>query len=342
MKHDKYIEECSTLLAALREEETDCLLPYFIQIQHIAEEINYAFNLNTALELSQLDSVHVEPLWKRYGQELRQLEMSITEDIWNNGELLLFPYREHLLITSQVHVATSYYATRIYLNEVGFHAKSPSSIEIMTPSHHAWYNSSLRSEILISSLQASKDYLDHFISLPSDTFYRMTITDLLHLIYAVLVLGRFVTGCDAPILDVAKARKAANMEYYLNSLISLLDPLIIPADAKPEGELVSFVWHIRRIFKQTKVWHNQILADPLDGTFPPVREISFMEILPSVIGRCVDFSGAAGSQKAASPFLADKWMDMLAEWPPLELDASVLDSTMTFIEGSKEALNPGF
>jgi hypothetical protein len=288
--------------------------------------------LNTAIELPKLDTNRVELLWKRFGQDLKEFELSLTENVWSNGGLFS-PNQEPLLMTFQVHITLSYYATRIYLNEIGFHGTLTSSFEIIStqPTNHAWYNSSVRSEILISSLQASKNYLDRFISLPSEIFFRMTVTDFFHLIHAVLVLGRFVTGWDAPILDVSHARKAANMDYYLNRLIWLIDPIVMPSDGKPDGELVNYIWHIRRLFKQTKVWHNQILADPFDGTSAPVqKELSFMEILPSVIGLCVDFSASIEGMSSD-----DKWVDMLADWPSPGIDASMLESTPAFAGGSK-------
>lgn len=98
LKYDAYIRDCGSVLAGLGETDTDFLLPFFVQIQNIAEQINHAFSLNTAIELPKLDSNRVELLWKRFGKDLKEFELSLTENVWSNGGLFS-PDQEPLLMT---------------------------------------------------------------------------------------------------------------------------------------------------------------------------------------------------------------------------------------------------
>ncbi len=172
------------------------------------------------------------------------------------------------------------YVVRIYVNEVGFHA-TPLPEEMMSPqlSARSWYQSTARNETLIRCLQASKDYLDRFLSFPAEAPMSGTLPDILGYVYAVLVLGAFATSCDAPHLDVLQIREMANYDYYLNSLVSKLSKAIA---SRPPGAN-TYLQHVYALFQQTKVWYAQILMDPSIDGFANIGSpgFSFMDILPT-------------------------------------------------------------
>lgn len=199
----------------------------------------------------------------------------------------------------------SYHFLRIYISEVGFHASPPSPLELMSgqSSLKAWYFSSARNESLIACLQASKNYLDRFIELTPRQTIDFILPDYLRLVYAVLILGRFTTGCDCPVLDASYVRKTANMGYYLDKLIGKANDLIM---LSPDGDVNDTFYHLRKLWEQSKQWFNEIAIDPACARECSLGqpELNFMDILPSAIGKCVDFSGTTGK-------CDERWTDML-------------------------------
>jgi hypothetical protein len=170
----------------------------------------------------------------------------------------------------------------------------------------AWYFSPVRNENLIACLQASKNYLDRFIELTPHQTLDFIFPDHLRLVYVVLVLGRFTTGCDCPVFDASYVRKTANMGYYLDKLIEKADDLIMMC---PDRDVNDFSYHLRTLWKQSKQWFDEIVVDPGAGRQCAIGqpELSFMDLLPSTIEKCVDLSGVN------SKSCEERWTDML-DW----------------------------
>jgi len=78
------------MLAQMHKVESDRLLPSFIRIQRLAEEISQAFDYHVAFHQPPLDSVRVEILTRNFAQKLTQLEMQFPAEIQTNGNLFLF------------------------------------------------------------------------------------------------------------------------------------------------------------------------------------------------------------------------------------------------------------
>jgi hypothetical protein len=306
LKYGEYVEESVQVLAQVSDAETDYLLPHFIALQKFAEDINYAFDYNAALQHPQLDSKRVEILSKTFGQQLDQLHSTVPPHVWDNGRCS-YPGAALSLTYNKVQLSMSYHYLRIYIHEVGFHASPPSALELMTGGStlRAWYHSNARNDSLIACLQAAKTYLDRFIEVSPRQMIDFTLPDFLRLVYAVLILGRFTTGCDCPVLDASSIRKIANLGYYLEKLIDKTDNLFMLCN----GEVNEAFSHMRRMWKQSKNWFDEIVKDPACARDCDIgrAELDFMDILPSAIGKCVDFSGTKGCD--------DCWTDMLTDWP---------------------------
>lgn len=203
---------------------------------------------------------------------------------------------------------------RIHINEVGFHASALPQDELLSPQLKArsWYYSSARSESLIRCLQASKDYLDRFLSLSSEDILNGLLPDVLGLVYTVLVLGTFAVRIDTPSLDVLELREMANYEHYLNALVvktTNIRALIGPAGSN------DYLQHVHVLFLQTKVWYAQILADPTAEAFSDVRRpgFSFTDLISTIVTRCIDFGTAASL--AGSTTSDEQWTELLSGWP---------------------------
>jgi hypothetical protein len=210
----------------------------------------------------------------------------------------------------------TYYAAKIYVNEIGFHATAPSPLELMSgqSSRRPWYHAHARNESLIRCLEASVEYLDCVISLPSEEMLSFTLPDFVRLIYATLVLGRYTTGVDAPTLDAAHVRKTANLGYYLDALSGRTKALIRLAGDQGRR---CYIHHLSRLFERLRVWYSQVINAPASADsyllFAP--ELTFMQILPAATDCCVDISDTDGSYQ--------DWSYVFSEWTS-SLDPSAM------------------
>ncbi|KUJ19994.1 uncharacterized protein LY89DRAFT_716459 [Mollisia scopiformis] len=314
MKYSSYMEECAQALSQSGQAETDRLLPYFIQLQRLSQEVSETFDYAANFELPPLDAGRISVLSKAFEQQLNQIESSISSEAWNNDF--------EVQLTMQLHV------TRIHINEVGFHAAALPQDQMLYPQirSKSWYYSSARSESLMRCLQACKDFLDHFLSLPSEGIINSTLPDMLGLVYTVLVLGTFAVRIDTPTLDAVQLREMANYDYYISALINKTEHVM--AFSGPAGAN-DYMHHIHVLFLQTKVWYSQVSSDPsVFSTIPEIARpgFSFMDILSTIVDRCVDFSAATISNSTTSD---EQWTELLSEWSgALEQSTIPMEGTM--------------
>jgi hypothetical protein len=85
LRYCEYIEECSQVLAHSGDSDNDYLIPYYIRLQRFVEEVSRAFEYDTVLDDSKLDVVRVEILSRNFRQQLNEMEMSFSPEIWTNG-----------------------------------------------------------------------------------------------------------------------------------------------------------------------------------------------------------------------------------------------------------------
>ncbi len=88
MRYTGYTEECCQVLAATQEVESDHLIPYFIQLQKLADDINRTFDYDGHQELTSLDPLRIEMFVERFKKQLNQLEKSFPAEVWKHGQLL--------------------------------------------------------------------------------------------------------------------------------------------------------------------------------------------------------------------------------------------------------------
>jgi hypothetical protein len=86
MKYTSYTEECCQVLAAAQDAESDTLIPYFIELQKLADDINQTFDYDGHQDLTPLDPVRVELLVKMFKKRLSQLEKGFPPEVWKHGK----------------------------------------------------------------------------------------------------------------------------------------------------------------------------------------------------------------------------------------------------------------
>jgi hypothetical protein len=85
LRYDEYIRQCSELLARVEFAESDCLLRFYIQLQRIGEEVSHAFNYESMPFAAQEDAMRIDMLVRAFEQQMAELRMSISTEIWNNS-----------------------------------------------------------------------------------------------------------------------------------------------------------------------------------------------------------------------------------------------------------------
>jgi hypothetical protein len=283
--YNEYVEECCRVLAGAGYTETDYLIPHFIHLQRVAEEVSQAFDYDKAFQYPQLDPARVGRLSKGFQQQLEQLGQTFPPEVWDNGKCKRRIPECTFSNSAKVTIAMAYQTNKIYLHEVGFHSSIPNHFDSAS-SYRRWYFSSARSDALFACLQATKESLDRLLSLPSQELLSFTMYDFIRLIYTVLVLGRFSTGCDSPNLDRTESQSQASFEPYIVRLITMTEPLITVSEGE---DRIDYMWHVRRLFQVSKVWIDQFSTGlPLTGL---ESELCYMDVLPSFdVYKVVDLS----------------------------------------------------
>jgi hypothetical protein len=191
------------------------------------------------------------------------------------------PSNQSYLVT----ITTAYFTSKVYLYEVGFHTNASSSLELMSAQsgHQTWHYSSARNDNLMACLQAAKEYVERLLLFPPAALYNFTLHDYVRLIYVILILGRFSSGCGSPNLDSDYLRKSANLDRYLTELIAMTEPLFSSSNG---ADIPSYIWHVKRLFLASKAWLKQVpqISSPAPSSTSP--ELSFMNIFPTIVG-CV-------------------------------------------------------
>jgi hypothetical protein len=97
------------------------------------------------------------------------------------------------------------------------------------------------------------------------------------------------------------------------------------------------------LFQQSKVWYSQLAKDPtpIGMCITGRPTFSFMEIIPTIMARCVDFSGTFSSGQSCSDSSAvggsrlsevgpdEQWSEMLSSWAASQdLSNMVLDNAL--------------
>jgi chloramphenicol O-acetyltransferase len=84
LKPNAYLEECAESLAAASQNNTDLLMPYFVHMQRLSEDVNLAFDYDSNCQLSHLDGVHVQILIKGFQRRFQQMEDTFPREAWCN------------------------------------------------------------------------------------------------------------------------------------------------------------------------------------------------------------------------------------------------------------------
>ena len=144
-----------------------------------------------------------------------------------------------------------------YINEIGLHATRPNQVSLVTGqfSGREWYYAVTRTDTLVACIESAKKYLDAYLRLSKEELSQNTIMEEMHLIYTILIIGRFTSGVDSPYLDAAHLRETARLSHYTSALVERFSDVIgLSGNGK---ERIDYFWRIRRIFQHVKNWYEE-------------------------------------------------------------------------------------
>ncbi|KAJ9614190.1 hypothetical protein H2200_002326 [Cladophialophora chaetospira] len=244
--YSAYIGGCGELLADIGAAKSDVFLSHFIRLQRLQEEIKQAFQYDDPHK-EEPDVMKIVVLRHRFEQELEQSSQLLKAQVGHNAKLV-----------------SSSHAIKVYAREIGFHASPPSVFDFATtgPSQPSWYASPARQRSLVECLEATTTYLNHFLSLSSAEVLNFTTPDLLRLLYAVLILGRFSAGLDAPWPDASVFRASAKFGEYLTALVGKFRNTLAEIHNPPDHYLV----YLGRMFEDSRRCYSSATAGAITIT----------------------------------------------------------------------------
>lgn len=242
----------------------DRLLLYFIRLQRLKEEVNNTFDYDDYHDLPPMDASRIEMLVKTFTKQLAQIRESLPPVAWENTAISL-----------------TYYNLRVYIHEISLHASEPDDALSSDQSCKSWFSSMARTDALLVCLDSAKEYLDLYLNLSTDTVLSNTIVEEVKVVYALLVLGKFVTGVKTPHLDPLHLRQSTNIEHYMSALVSRMDELIIVIDGQEQR---NYFWHFRSLFKYSRAWYEKQITGEFFTTLdsdgvPDCVDMNIMQVV---------------------------------------------------------------
>jgi hypothetical protein len=326
MKYTDYVGECCQVFTERAEVPGDLILTYFIRLQRLMEDVDSTFDYDDNQNLPTMDASRIEILVKTFNRQLVQIKESFTPEAWNNSAITL-----------------KFYNLRIFIHEIGLHSgdSEPTDSSIGGDSCRSWFSAMARTDALITCLDATKDYLDRYLSLPLVQMRENTVLEESKVIYALLVLGKFVSGVNSPHLDPLALRKRANIEHYMVTLVERMDELITVVDGQEQR---NYFWHVKTLFQNSRQWYQQQVRDnsfPMlesDG-LPTCMDLSMLDVL--TYAKDMD-----GGLTPSDTNTNSSWASMSAtEWPqPMPLVAPLMmkESSSGVPQGNPGELWSGF
>lgn len=208
MTYSSYIEKCCNELAAAAEAPMDQYLIYYIRLTKVLEEISSTFGYCAAEPDLELSHQRTQGTVRAFVANVQEIGKSFPPEVYSMPSIMSI-YRT---------APNMAYEIILHLD-----ARSGNSTNSMSPNGHSvadgWYNSTIRTDMLLSCLDSIKECLDWYASLPETDYERFNLLDTSRISYHLLLLGR-LTLSGTPGSEIDVAQQLANVEYYYDTLLA--------------------------------------------------------------------------------------------------------------------------
>lgn len=85
-KYNKQVEEVVNLLEHISNDPSDLILPYFVRLQIIFEDVHRVFRYDNpeCRESEPMDPIRIHEMVQRFKRELKEVKDAFPEDVRNN------------------------------------------------------------------------------------------------------------------------------------------------------------------------------------------------------------------------------------------------------------------
>jgi len=261
--------DCGASLADEMEYPTDALLLPLIQLQQMAEE-NHNNLCMAGGKIQSREEV------QRIRTHLNAFRIQV--DNWKTSVSPSLRYSP--IIEMACHLAGIHAHEMNLVNP--FTKKTAGAVTTTSPTSESFI-SSIRLDVLLICLDATKRFCEGFLALPAEEYRHMSFIQWSGLIYATVVLYKFSLGLpQIPEWDVGVARSAVNIEMFLETLYARMHSVSRSNPANLEKtDLFSMMGPIFENVKRTYDRLKQLPQSQSADDTNPVHATSFQNVCVS-------------------------------------------------------------
>lgn len=261
-KYSNNIAECCRLLAYASQAVSDKLLPCFVQLQKLAEEIDQIFQYSNEGALQNMDYIQINATMRNFKGKLDQLVQHFSPQAKANSaypptSFPMVPTIDLLCMAGLIQRKCLY--LQVYIQEIGLHA--PMNHENL---HNLgnfaccnWCSSLQRFNIAISCVQAAQNYIKEYVFLPRQTLQNTILFQESELLYAILVLAAGTIGGIA-VGEPGQLRECADISTYLTALKDKMQTMVSMTENGQDRR--DYFWKMMQFFKHCLNWNTRYTA----------------------------------------------------------------------------------
>ena len=181
-------------------------------------------------------------------------------------------------------------------------------------SREVWKSSTVRTDLLLGCLEATKASLDYFLQLTDEQILPTTMLDLTRTCYGLLVLGKLSLGGGLA-HDDAIIRERSNLMLYFDALVSKYESL---RTALGGPNIRNFYFHSKRVMTYTKTWFENALQQEgviFDGSsgLRDSKDLAPLQILDDG-QEAIFIKGLRNEAEAMPPSLDNLWDEIMKDY----------------------------
>ena len=206
-EYSDYILQCAQSISEAPEYPTDAQILPLVQLQQIGDEYHKILLIgrDEGCATGQLDRIGTHS--RSFQKRIQQVRDNLTPAA-----------AESTTINLAIHFTSVHTNEQNLLSPWISTSRLPPTITPTNPTHHPTPSPS-RIDLLLSCLQASTSYLNHFLTIPITTYPHLSTTQWSGLIYSLVIIYRLSIGTPRiPTWDVQITRDTVKLERYLEVL----------------------------------------------------------------------------------------------------------------------------
>ncbi|KAL6889991.1 hypothetical protein GGI43DRAFT_416166 [Trichoderma evansii] len=269
--HSKYssdIAECCTLLTHVSQAVSDEMLPCFVQLQKLAEEIDQFYQYSHEETLQNMDYIQINATIKNFGGKIDHIVQHFSPEAKANSLI----QRKCLYL-------------QVYIQEIGLHypLKHRNLHNLGNFACCNWCSSLQRFSIVSSCVQAAQNYIKQYVLLPQETLQNTILFQESELLYTILVLGAGTLGGIA-VGEPDQLREIADISFHLTALRDKMKTMVSVTENGRDRR--DYFWKMMQFLKHCLNWNSTYTGTQNhptgNGMCSRDNDMSFTRILENI------------------------------------------------------------